>query len=149
MPPPVPLESHFSGRLLLFRLPVFSGPPGPEAPDLKRLSLPMGELAQLTDGRTGFHYLAVLELLAGTVRGNHVHQRKEEWFYLISGTATLHAEEPGQPGHATLPLQPGDLVRIEAGVAHGLQVTQSGCAVEFSPGAFAPADTQRHPVVPA
>lgn len=149
MPAPLPTESHFAGQLLLHRLPVCSGPPGPDAPDRKRLALPTGELAQLTDAVTVFRYLAVLELQSGTLRGNHVHQRKQEWFYLISGAVTLHARIPGGEEAARLELQPGDLVFLAPGVAHAIVVTAPGWAVEFSPEAFDPTDTQRHPVVPA
>lgn len=149
MPTPLPTESHFAGRLLLHRLPVWSGPQGPDALDPKRLALPTGELAQLTGPDTTFRYLAVLELRSGTVRGNHVHQRKQEWFYLLSGAVSLHAQVPGQDGPTRWELQPGDLVFLAPGVAHGIVVTAPGWAVEFSPEAFDPADTQRHPVVPA
>ncbi|MFM7099813.1 MAG: cupin domain-containing protein [Verrucomicrobiota bacterium] len=149
MPPPCPHSSHLDGRLALFRLPVCPVPPPPHAPDRKRLDLPVGELVQLTDDASLLHYLAVLEIRAGTVRGDHVHPRREEWFYLVAGAATLHAAVPGQATPVALPLQPGDLVRIQPGLAHGLQVTQPGWAVEFSSTPFDPADTRRCPVVPA
>lgn len=149
MPPPLPQRSHFSGRLELFRLPRCPVPPPADTPARKRLALPVGELVQLTDDASLLRYLAVLEIQAGTVRGDHVHQRREEWFYLVSGAATLHVAEPGQPGPLALLLQPGDLVRIQPGLAHGLQVTGTGWAVEFSATPFDPADTRRCPVVPA
>lgn len=142
---PVSQELHLDGAVCRLRLPVVSNAPPAEAHEPKRLALPAGELAQLTgDGAEAFRYLACLELRAGTVRGNHLHRQRHERFYLISGAATLHFLDPASGGRARLELLPGDLVQVAPGIAHALQVTESGRAVEFSPEAFDPTDTHRH-----
>jgi len=146
---PVSKEDHLGGAVRRLRLPVVANASPAEAHEPKRLALPAGELVQLTgDGDAeAFRFLACLELRAGTVRGNHLHRRRHERFYLISGAATLHFLDPGSGGRARLELLPGDLVQVAPGIAHALQVTESGRAVEFSPEAFDPTDTHRHLVL--
>ena len=150
---PVPImtpapQSLLQGGVVLHRLPAIPVSEASGSPQRKRLLLPAGELAQLTADGTAFRYLACLELREGTERGNHLHRRKQEAFYLLSGAVTLFAQDPQQEDRVEIPLQAGDLVFIAPGIAHGLRVLQSGFAVEFSPEPFDPADTERHPVVP-
>jgi hypothetical protein len=44
---------YLAGRVVKWSLPVISGRPGPDAPTLKRLLLPQGELAQVHDSEEG------------------------------------------------------------------------------------------------
>lgn len=145
-------ESHFDGRVVLRRLPAFTPPLDAGLPPQKRLLLPAGEISQLADGTVAFRYLACLELVRGTVRGNHFHHRKREWFYLVSGAITLFAAEPSDGSDARPPfqrrLEPGELMYIGPGIAHAVRVEESGTAVEFSPDVFDVADTHRHVVTP-
>ena len=141
-------QSHLEGGVVLHRLPAIPVSAASGAPERKRLLLPAGELVQLTEGGTPFRYLACLELREGTERGNHLHRRKQEAFYLLSGKVTLFGVDPRREVRVELALEEGDLVFIAPGIAHGLRVVQSGFAVEFSPEPFDPADTERHPVVP-
>ncbi|MCW5556478.1 MAG: cupin domain-containing protein [Verrucomicrobiae bacterium] len=142
-------EQYLEGAICRHRLPVVSNASPAEAHPPKRLALPAGELAQLTGDADGeaFRYLACLELRAGTVRGNHLHRQRHERFYLISGAATLHFLDPASGGRASVDLLPGDLVQVAPGIAHALQVIESGRAVEFSPEAFDPTDTHRHVIL--
>src|SRR5437870_12464864 len=78
-------STFLPGKLRKFSLPVIATPVGPDAPNLKRLLLPQGELAQFYDSDEPVRYLAFIELRAGSTRGNHYHQFKEEWLYLIQG----------------------------------------------------------------
>ncbi|MBN8246257.1 MAG: WxcM-like domain-containing protein [Verrucomicrobia bacterium] len=144
---PDSVDSFLEGSVSRQRLPVMSQSSPSEARDPKRLALPAGELAQLTDGAEVFRYLACLELRAGTTRGNHLHRERRERFYLVAGAATLHLEDPASGSRTSMNLVPGDLIQIAPGIAHALQVTASGTAVEFAPEAFDPADTHRHPVI--
>jgi mannose-6-phosphate isomerase-like protein (cupin superfamily) len=139
--------SHLGGRVVKWSLPVFDSPTGPDAPLLKRLLLPQGELAQFYDAEQPIHYLALIELRAGGVRGNHYHHRKEEWAYVIEGEAELVLEDVATKRRETLTLAAGELARIRTGVAHAYRTVQPGKALEFSPARFDPADTIRHPLV--
>lgn len=141
--------SHLDGRVVVRRIPAFTPPLGADLPPMKRLLLPAGELSQITDGSAAFRYLACLELLEGTVRGNHLHHRKQEWFYLVSGAVTLVIADPADDARFELDLEPGDLVFIAPGIAHAVRVVKPGAAVEFAPDPFDPSDTVRHPVIPA
>lgn len=145
-----PMISNVPGILLLGgrvrkqTLPIVQPPSNPESPTLKRLMLPQGELAQFYDGEEGIRYIAQIELQAGSIRGNHYHKVKEEWVYLISGEVNLVVEDLESKAREATLLTAGDLIFIKTGVAHALQVTKSGQAIEFSTARFDPADIYRH-----
>ena len=134
-------ESTFlSGKVLKRSLPVLQLPLGPDAPALKRLLLPQGELAQFYDADEGIRYLAFLELLPGQVRGNHYHKVKEELVYVIRGEVLLSVADVDSKAHASVALQAGDLAVIQTGIAHALRTVEPGQAIEFSSSRFDPAD---------
>jgi uncharacterized RmlC-like cupin family protein len=114
---------------------------------LKRLMLPQGELAQFYDGDEGIRYIAQIELQAGSVRGNHYHKIKQEWIYMMSGEVMLLVEDLESKARECTLLTVGDLLFIQTGVVHALQVTKSGHAIEFSTSRFDPADIYRHKLV--
>ena len=135
--------SYFDGRVLKWSLPeVQPGASGNE-PVLKRLMLPQGELAQMYDSEHGIRYIASIELLAGSVRGNHYHKVKKEYVYMLTGTVMLVLEDTASKERHSCELKRGDLALITPGIAHSLQVTESGQAVEFSPNRFDSADIYR------
>jgi quercetin dioxygenase-like cupin family protein len=137
-------SSHLSGKITKLSLPVFDGPPGPDAPLLKRILLRQGELAQVHDDDRPIHYLALIELREGTERGNHYHDSKEEFIYLEQGELLLLVEDIRTKARESLSMKAGDLVFIATGVAHTLRVTKPGRAIEFSTVRFNPADTFRY-----
>ena len=140
-------EETFLGGLVRKRsLPVFDEAPGPDAPVLKRLNLPQGQLAQCCDSEEGMRYIAWVELLPGGTRGNHYHHRKEEWIYLIAGKAEIFLENPESKERDVMTLVPGDLAVIPTGIAHAIRTLEAGQAIEFSPAAFDLTDTVRYPV---
>lgn len=141
--------SYLQGRLLHHALPQLAIPTPPDAPLLRRVALPQGELAQLVNGPEGIRYLATLQLLAGTVRGNHVHFAKRESVYLMSGSARLVARDLDSAERIELMIAPGDLVQIAPRVAHAFHVLADGWGVEFAPDPLDPSDTHRHPVDPS
>ena len=108
--------------------------------------LPQGELAQFHNSEQPIHYLAFIELRAGTQRGNHFHRIKQEFIYLLSGEVRLIVEEIESKARDIVPLQTGDLVFIPTGVAHTLDVVKTGQAIEFSEARFDPADIHRYPL---
>ncbi len=62
--------------------------------------------------------LGVVRIDAGKSNALHLHPNCEELLYVLSGTGTTTVD------NKTVPLHPGDLVRIPAGVLH--QATASG-----------------------
>jgi hypothetical protein len=141
------LEStYLSGKVLKRSLPVFSGPTGAEAPAIKRLLLPQGELAQFYDAAEPIRYLACIELIPDSVRGNHYHEIKEELIYVIQGEILLTAQDIDSKEHDSVPLATGDTVLISTRVAHALRVLKAGHAIEFSSARFDAADTYRFPL---
>ncbi|MCX6922950.1 MAG: cupin domain-containing protein, partial [Verrucomicrobia bacterium] len=126
-------SEYLAGKVLKWTLPVISGRPGPDAPLLKRLFLPQGELAQVYDADEGIRYLAVVETLAGGARGNHYHKVKEEWIYLLHGEVQVLVEDVQTKARASVSLRTGDLVLIPTGIAHLMRTVEPGQAIEFSP----------------
>ncbi len=134
--------SFLSGKVLKWSLPVLELPLAPDAPPLKRLALDQGELAQVYDAEEGLRYLAVIELRAGSIRGNHYHHQKQELIYVIRGALRLTVKDLASGPHAAFAMARGDLAFIPTQVAHALEVLKSGEAVEFSPTRFDPSDSQ-------
>jgi hypothetical protein len=134
-------SKYLAGKVVKWPLPVISGRPGPDAPALKRLLLPQGDLAQIHDSDEGVHYLAVLETRTGSVRGNHYHKVKAERIYVLQGELLVLVQDVETNERASVPLQTGDLLLIQTGVAHLLRTVEPGVALEFSPARFNPGDT--------
>lgn len=128
-------------------LPIFTPRTALPTPDLKRLLLPQGELAQLHDSPEPIHYIAWVDLIPGTLRGNHRHLEKVEHFYLIAGEVELGLLHTDTGRRETFILKVGDLVVIPPGVAHAYRPLKPGNAIEFAPQRHNPADTLRHPVL--
>lgn len=133
-------KPFLDGRVLKRSLPVFSLPIPVSAPVLKRLKLNQGELAHFWNGEESIHYIAFLELRAGTERGNHYHIHKRERIYVVSGEISVLVEDPASRRHNNFLLRTGDLGVINAGIAHVYRMTSSGQAIEFASTPFDAAD---------
>lgn len=136
-------EKFLQGKAVIWTLPQIN--PGPQGQELslKRILLPQGDLAQFYDSEEGIRYIASFELKAGTARGNHYHKIKREYVYMLSGEIRLVLQDSETQSKEIAELKPGDLVLIQPGIVHALQVKQSGMAVEFSPDRFDAADSYR------
>ena len=135
-----------NGRGRKQSLPVVEPQNAAGSPTLKRLLLPQGELAQFFDGDEAIRYLAYIELRSGSARGNHFHKVKEEWIYLLSGEAMLLLEDIETKEQGILPLKVGDVAFVQTGIAHAIQVVQSGQAIEFSSARFDAQDIYKYPI---
>ncbi|HOC54531.1 MAG TPA: cupin domain-containing protein [Verrucomicrobiota bacterium] len=138
---------YLAGKVVRWSLPVISGRPGPDAPALKRLLLAQGELAQVHDSDEAIRYLAVIELRAGCVRGNHYHKVKRERVYVLQGGLSVVVEDIETGARASVALQAGDLLLIQTGIAHALQTVEAGQAIEFAQSRFDPADIFPFPLL--
>lgn len=138
--------TYLAGQVVKQTLPSFSGPPGPGAPNLKRLLLPQGELTQFYDADPPVRYLAVIELKTGATRGNHYHKTKEEMLYIVQGELELIVEDSVSRAREIVPLKAGDLTIVRPGIAHALRTVSPGCAVEFAGNRFDHADIHRYPL---
>jgi uncharacterized RmlC-like cupin family protein len=139
--------SLLGGKVTKRALPLVQPSAATDSCILKRLMLPQGELAQFYDGEEGIRYIAQIELQAGSIRGNHFHKIKQEWIYMMSGEVMLLVEDLETKARENVLLLAGDIIFIQTGVVHALQVTQSGQAIEFSTSRFDPADIYRHKLV--
>lgn len=59
----------------------------------------------------------------GVVRGNHYHEKKSEWFYVIQGTCKICVEDIMSKDREELKLKDEDklIVHMEQGKAHAIQ----------------------------
>ncbi len=135
------------GRVVARTIPDWDRASGNEAPALKRVRLPQGDLVQIIQGGPGARYLAWVELRPGQPRGNHYHLRKEEHHYQISGEVTWVVADRETGERAEFTLLPGELLTLAPGVAHAVLPITAGQAVEFSPEPLDLSDTYRHPLV--
>ena len=134
-------SEYLDGRVVKWSLPAIHGRPGPDAPLLKRLLLPQGELAQIYDSDEGIRYLAAVETRLGGDRGRHYHKVKEEWIYVLQGKVTVIVQDIQTDARASATLETGDLLFIPAGIAHLMRTIEPGQAIEFSKTRFNAADT--------
>jgi mannose-6-phosphate isomerase-like protein (cupin superfamily) len=139
-------RAFLGGKVLCQSLPCVRPPIGPEVPNLKRLLLPQGELAQIYDAAEGIRYLAMIELKDGNTRGNHYHRTKEEFVYVLQGEVLLVVEDIETRAREQVPLQAGDLAFIQTHVAHALRIPRPGLALEFSKARFDAADIVKYPL---
>ena len=139
-------QSFLNGRVIKISLPQIPPPSGPDAPLLKRLMLPQGELAQFYDGDEGILYMAMIELHPGQPRGNHYHKVKVEYIYVLEGKTELVVQDIENQAHEKMTLEAGDLAVVQPGIAHVLRPLVKGRAIEFSPSRFDVADIQRYPL---
>lgn len=137
---------YLAGAVKKWSLPVITGRPGPDAPALKRLLLPQGELAQVHDADEGMRYMAVIETRVGCARGNHYHKVKQERIYVLQGELSVAVEDVQTKARASVPLRTGDLVLIQTGIAHALQTVKPGQAIEFGQVRFDATDIFPYPL---
>ena len=138
--------TFLNGKVVKQSLSVLQVPLEPDAPALRRLMLPQGELAQFYNAAEGMRYMAFIELLPGQVRGNHYHKAKEEWVYVIQGEVLLSVADVDSQASASVALRGGDLAMIQTGIAHALRPVEPGQAIEFSSARFDPADIYKFPL---
>jgi uncharacterized cupin superfamily protein len=134
----------FSGRLRKRSLPVWTPAPGLRLPVTKRLTLAQGELAQIHDGDPSIRYIATLELIPGTARGQHYHEVKVEHCYVVRGCLELLVRDVDSGESGRVIMEAGDLVVIQPRIAHTYRILEAGVAIEFAPTAFDPADIRPH-----
>ena len=137
--------TYLAGKVSKQSLPVLQGPAGGEAPRLKRLLLPQGELAQFYDADEPIRYMAWVEIRPGCARGNHYHKVKKEFLYVIQGEFCLVVQDPEHGARDSVPLQMDDVAVIGTGVAHAMRASAPAQLIEFSPARFDPADTYPFP----
>ena len=142
----MPESTFLNSKVCKQSFPALRLPLEPEAPALRRLLLPQGELAQIYNADQGIRYIAFIELLPGQVRGNHYHKVKEELVYVIRGEVLLSVADIETKASASVALRAGDLAVIRVGVAHALSPMEPGQAIEFSGARFDAADIYKFPV---
>lgn len=132
-------ETLLNRKVRVRSLPV-TAPPTP--PGGGRIVTPAGELAQILNGVT-FRFLAYLEFKPdpSAPRGNHVHAKKTESLYLISGHLRAVYQDISTGERTECDLRSGDLVTISPGCAHVYFAEEYSQAIEVADADYDPADT--------
>jgi hypothetical protein len=134
-------NSWLEGKVKCWSLPVVTPPADPAM--LKRVVLPQGELTQFHNGSLGIHYIAAIDFVPGTTRGNHYHRTKREFVYLLRGSVSVCVRDLASGVNAVFEMKQGDLAWIETDVAHAFSTVEAGLGVEFSPVPFDPLDVHK------
>ena len=132
-------QSFFGGRAFVKSL-LVTDQPATRSEICARIQSPRGEMAVLTDGATPIRHLAYIELRPGKLRGNHFHKLRHEYCYLISGELELTLFHLESSEKTVVQMRAGDMTFISPGIAHALNPTSPGHAVEYAAEPFDPAD---------
>lgn len=107
-----------------------------------------GEMAQILN-RTGdaFRHLVYWDLdtpSSGQERGHHYHGRKVEFFYVLAGQLELKLKDLETGERMTVPVEAGQRISLQPGVAHAFRSKGYAQVLEYSPNPYDPADTHPH-----
>ena len=118
-------------------LPVLDAPPGKPILSGLRIRMKAGEAAPVFNG-TPYRFVAYLEFLEGTGawRGNHYHEKKREYFYIVKGRVEGVFEDVDTGERAEAVLSAGDVIVIEPRCAHAFRALEYAQAIECSPLEF-------------
>jgi mannose-6-phosphate isomerase-like protein (cupin superfamily) len=124
-------------KVVIRRLPLLEAPPASPILDGVRIRMPAGEAAPVYNGGP-WRFISYLEFLAGTGlwRGNHYHERKREYVYVISGTVLGAFEDIDSGERLEVDLPAGTTVLIEPRCAHAFREQGYAQAFECAPLEF-------------
>ena len=104
----------------------------------------IAEMDQLRflDAEIAWRFIAWLEFLADTDawRGNHYHERKREYFYVVRGTLLGRFEDVDTGEFEEQELPEGTVITIEPRLAHAFQGIGYAHCMECSPLEFDASD---------
>jgi dTDP-4-dehydrorhamnose 3,5-epimerase-like enzyme len=98
----------------------------------KRWEDAKGEFVQISY-RENIGHLAFFELRKGQFRGNHVHEKKEEVFYIISGKIRAVFVDLDTSERDERVLTKGDKVQVPTRIGHIFHGLEDSTVVEYSP----------------
>jgi len=132
-------------KLSIRQLPVLDAPPAAPILEGVRIRMPAGEAAPVFNGGP-WRFIAWLEFAAGTGawRGNHYHERKREYFYVIRGTLLGRFQDVDTGEYLEQELPEGTVIVIEPRLAHAFQGVGYAQCMECSPLVFDASDAFPH-----
>jgi mannose-6-phosphate isomerase-like protein (cupin superfamily) len=98
----------------------------------KRWEDAKGEFVQISY-REDIGHVAFFELRKGQFRGNHYHEKKEEVFYIISGSIRAIFTDIDSSEREERILTKGDKVQVPTRVGHIFHGQENALIVEYSP----------------
>lgn len=117
--------------------------------DLVRVDDPSGEVARILT-QTAAHYIAYVEFApkdAPVVRGNHYHLRREEYFYMASGTLDAYFMDLETGERYQQKLTRGDLVHCRPGCVHAFVAQEFVQIIEYAPTPLDLTDKVMHQII--
>ncbi len=137
-------------RLLNGKVIVEKLPEGGQDESLERVVSPQrspkGEMVQIVNKKgagKGFKHIVYCELKRGKgkTRGSHLHQRKTEFVYVVSGKVKLWVRDEELSKQETHVLDRGDKVTIKPKVCHTYEGLAISSFLEYSYGSYDSSDT--------
>ncbi len=96
-----------------------------------------GKILQPLNGeRKDITHIAYLETHHGKIRGNHAHEKKYEFFYIIEGRLQCIAEDIETKKRVRGIVKAGALLGIPPNIAHAFKALEETKMLEFSPQAL-------------
>jgi mannose-6-phosphate isomerase-like protein (cupin superfamily) len=109
-----------------------------------------GEMAQiLNHADSAFKLLVYWDLdsaRTGQERGHHYHEKKREYFYILSGEIELCVEDIETSEQKTFIVKAGSRLTISNRVAHAFRSLDYSQVLEYSPEPYDPSDTYPYTV---
>ena len=117
--------------------------------EYKRIEEPRGWFQKPLTGKDNvpneFGEIYAVQALKNEIRGNHYHERAVEWFFVLSGTATVYLQDVDTNEKKTLTLTADEATRltIHPRVAHAFanENDEPFILVTYTDVQFDPADT--------
>lgn len=136
---------YLNGRVRVRRLPTYEIPLTQPITAGGRIITGAGEIAQILNA-TDIRFIAYVEFNypSDVLRGNHYHNVREEYLYIITGGLHAVYEDSTTGEQVDLSLAAGDLVHVQPGSAHVYMPLEYSQSLEFSPNAYDPSDTQTY-----
>lgn len=117
----------------------------------RRIFSEKGEMAQILNRvDEAFRHLVYWELdsgRSGQERGHHYHERKVEWFYVLTGELELSLKDIESPAVKKLIVKAGNRLTIHPKVAHAFRSLIYSQVLEYSTEPYDPADTYPYKVI--
>jgi dTDP-4-dehydrorhamnose 3,5-epimerase-like enzyme len=132
--------SHYISSTMMEKVRVEKLPVTKEIPGPKRWEDERGESAQVAY-REEIRHLAVLEIRKGFSRANHYHERKEEVFYVVSGSLKALFLDIDSHDRDETTLEKGDKISIRPRCGHLFQGLEDSLIVEYSPQVYEEGDS--------
>jgi len=98
-----------------------------------------GHIRDLLPPDVSVRHVGLITSAAGSVRGNHYHRSKDEWFFLVYGKATAAFRDSDGDLHSFV-MEGGDRAFVPRGVTHSYFFHEESSLLDLGTETFDPLD---------